>query len=95
MLEPCLEAFYPRKEGTILLCTILDPSNHFLLKVVLEEVWVDVELDRVVSRRDRFEIPLHIRVFLTLFNIVNVVDDEKSYKDGGTPYGKALFFAVC
>ena len=89
MLKPCLKAFYSRKEGTVLLCTFLDPSYHFLLKVVLEEVWVDVELDRVVSRRDCLEIPLHISVFLALFNVVSVVDDEKGYKDGGTPYEKA------
>ena len=89
MLKPCLEAFNPRKESSVLLCTLFDPSFHFLLKVVLEEVWVDVKLNRVVSRRDCLEIPLHIRVFLALFNVVSVVDDEESYKDGGTPYGKA------
>ena len=86
MLKPCLEAFNPREEGTILLCTLLDPSCHFLLKVVFEEVWGDVELDSVVPCRDCLYIPLNIRVFLALFNEVSVIDDEKGNKDCGTSY---------
>ena len=94
MLKPGLEALHPREEVTILLCTLLVPSCHFLLDVVLVEIWADVDLDSVVPCRDRLYISLYIRIFLALFNKVNVVDDEKGDKDSCTPHEKAHTFAI-
>ena len=75
--DPVSEGVRPRTVhfATVALL-LLKESLCLFVQPLIEEVWVNIELDGIITSRDRLDVPLDIAELLVLADIVKVVDDE-------------------
>ena len=90
ILDPALEGLHLGEVLNVLDRLLLDPLVMLFRQVVLKELRLDVELNRVVASCDGLDIPLDIVVLLRLLDIIDIINDKQGNEDGGAAGKQAL-----
>ena len=69
---------------------LFQETFRLFIKPLFEELRRDVEFNRVVTGRDRLDVPLDVAELLILADVVEVVDDEEG-KEHGTACNDQAF----
>ena len=70
------------------------PVRVLLDQEVVEEVWIDIKLDGVITGGDSFDIPLDVIILLDLLDIVEIENHEERHEDGQAAKPKCTYLPL-
>ena len=95
MLNPVTEGSHARFIlDAFLIGLFRSPVRVLLDQEVVEEVWIDIKLDGVITGGDSFDIPLDVIILLDLLDIVEIENHEERHEDGQAAKPKCTYLPL-